>query len=154
MSPTAPAAPAQSFPVIANVYTSQVLQARLHDNGSGSAAMPDDICLQIPSWAALRERFERLKPRHRHVGADDVTHPWLSAHALDITEAILARGRCDEARRALQRGAPPSCRARLWEAALALGDGAERCDRLSAVFESHTSLQIHLRVSLVACAFA
>lgn len=54
------------------------------------------------------------------VGLDDVLHAWFQRSSIHTGEACLKTGVIPRSRLALQTGAPPALRPRLWATALAL----------------------------------
>ncbi|KAL0056276.1 hypothetical protein WJX82_009498 [Trebouxia sp. C0006] len=61
-----------------------------------------------------------LNAQHRQVGLDDLLHPWFQQSSIKSGEACLEVAAIPQCRTALQRGAAPALRPRLWAAALAL----------------------------------
>ncbi len=59
------------------------------------------------------------------VGLDDLLHPWFQQSIINTGEACLEQGAIPQCRTALQRGAAPALRPRLWATALALDLGQE-----------------------------
>jgi hypothetical protein len=108
--------------------------------GEGTARAPTAPVWGAPSWPALRERFATLHPRHRQVGVDDSEMGWFQEQAIAEAEAVLRQGRIDRARASLRTGAPVSCRARLWDAALAIPRVGARCASVSDTVSASLSV--------------
>ncbi|KAL0040686.1 hypothetical protein WJX79_001665 [Trebouxia sp. C0005] len=69
----------------------------------------------IADWYSLG-----LNAQHRQVGLDDLLHPWFQQSSIKTGEACLEVAAIPQCRAALQRGAAPALRPRLWASALAL----------------------------------
>ncbi|DBB03987.1 TPA: hypothetical protein ACH3X1_013053 [Trebouxia sp. C0004] len=72
------------------------------------------------SWPWLQQFFQGLNAQHRQVGLDDLLHPWFQQSSIKTGEACLEIAAIPQCRAALQRGAAPALRPRLWATALAL----------------------------------